>query len=81
MVRDMKYHTRLGSSIDQYPVGKEYPGYYDPENPKDVTETLKDITGGGSHFLSLICFVIWGSGDFAWTGESMVGYNITVKKF
>ena len=43
-----EYHTRLGSSIDQYPVGKEYPGYYDPENPKDVTETLKDITGGGS---------------------------------
>ena len=32
----------------------------DPENPKDVTETLKDITGGGSHFLSLICFVIGG---------------------
>ena len=55
-----EYHTRLGSSIDQYPVGKEYPGYYDPENPKDVTETLKDITGGGSHFLSLICFVIGG---------------------
>ena len=38
----------------------EYHGYYDPENPKDVTETLKDITGGGSHFLSLICFVIGG---------------------
>lgn len=55
-----EYHTRLGSSIDQYPVGKEYPGYYDPENPKDVTETLKDITGGGSHFLCLICFVIGG---------------------
>ena len=55
-----EYHTRLGSSIDQYPVGKEYPGYYDPENPKDVTETLKDITGGGSHFLSLICFIIGG---------------------
>ena len=32
----------------------------DPENPKYVTETLKDITGGGSHFLSLICFVIGG---------------------
>ena len=26
-------------------------------------------------------FCNWGSGDFAWTGESMVGYNITVKKF
>ena len=55
-----EYHTRLGSSIDQYPVGKEYPGYYNPENPKDVTETLRDITGGGSHFLSLICFGIGG---------------------
>lgn len=57
-----EYHTRLGSSIDQYPVGKECPGYYNPENPNDVTETLKDIAGGGSHFLSLICFGIGGVG-------------------
>ena len=40
-----EYHTRIGSSIDQYPIGKEYPGYYNPKNPADVTETLNDITG------------------------------------
>ena len=34
------------------------PGYYNPKNPADVTETLKEITGGGSHFLSLLFFGI-----------------------
>lgn len=53
-----EYHTRLGSSTDQYPIGKECPGYYNPKNPADVTETLKEITGGGSHFLSLLFFGI-----------------------
>ena len=28
------------------------------KNPADVTETLKEITGGGSHFLSLLFFGI-----------------------
>ena len=53
-----EYHTRLGTSTDQYPIGKECPGYYNPKNPADVTETLKEITGGGSHFLSLLFFGI-----------------------
>ena len=53
-----EYHTRLGSSTYQYPIGKECPGYYNPKNPADVTETLKEITGGGSHFLSLLFFGI-----------------------
>ena len=53
-----EYHTRLGSSTDQYPIGKECPGYYNPKNLADVTETLKEITGGGSHFLSLLFFGI-----------------------
>ena len=53
-----EYHTRLGSSTDQYPIGKECPGYYNSKNPADVTETLKEITGGGSHFLSLLFFGI-----------------------
>lgn len=26
-----EYHTRLGSSTDQYPIGKECPGYYNPK--------------------------------------------------
>ena len=53
-----EYHTRIGSSIDQYPIGKEYPGYYNPKNPADVTETLNDITGGGNRFFSLLFFGI-----------------------
>ena len=53
-----EYHTRLGSSINQYPIGKEYPGYYNPKNPADVTETLKDIAGGGTLFFSLLFFGI-----------------------
>lgn len=53
-----EYHTRLGTSTNQYPIGKECPGYYNPKNPADVTETLKEITGGGSHFLSLLLFGI-----------------------
>ena len=53
-----EYSTRLGSSINQYPIGKEYPGYYNPKNPTDVTETLKDIAGGGNRFLSLLFFGI-----------------------
>ena len=53
-----EYHTRIGSSINQYPIGKEYPGYYNPKNPADVTEALKDVAGGGSRFFSLLCFGI-----------------------
>ena len=53
-----EYHTRIGSSIDQYPIGKEYPGYYNPKNPADVTETLNDITGGDNRFFSLLFFGI-----------------------
>ena len=53
-----EYHTRIGSSINQYPIVKEYPRYYNPKNPADVTETLKDIAGGGSRFFGLLCFVI-----------------------
>lgn len=34
------------------------PGYYNPSNPADVTESLTDIAGGGSRFWSLLCFVI-----------------------
>lgn len=53
-----EYETRLGSSTDQYPIGMECPGYYNPSNPADVTESLTDIAGGGSHFWSLLCFII-----------------------
>ena len=53
-----EYETRVGSTTDQYPIGMECPGYYNPSNPADVTESLTDIAGGGSCFWSLLCFVI-----------------------
>ena len=53
-----EYETRVGSSTDRYPIGMECPGYYNPSNPADVTESLTDIAGGGSRFWSLLCFVI-----------------------
>ena len=53
-----EYETRVGRSTDQYPIGMECPGYYNPSNPADVTESLTDIAGGGSRFWSLLCFVI-----------------------
>ena len=57
-----EYHARMGNSMNQYPIGKEYPGYYNPKNPADVTETLKDISGGGTR---LFCLLFFGIGILA----------------
>ncbi len=52
-----EYHTRLGSSRS-ISYWKRMSWILYPKNPADVTETLKEITGGGSHFLSLLFFGI-----------------------